>query len=112
MPTTSTTTTAAPSTAGTAKPQRRCAASDSGVNNTTIRYTARNQRCMATAQPATSRTWPLSPTRISALITSSTNSEYTAVGPRVRATRARMRSWRDTPGCSSASRRAHETADA
>ena len=67
---------------------------------------------MATAQPATSRTCPLSPTTISALITSSTNTEYTAVGPRVRATRARMRSWRDTPGCSSASLRAHDTADA
>ncbi len=54
----STTATPTASTVGTKRPQRRCAAIAIGVSDTTTRYTARNHRCIATAQPAYSSTEP------------------------------------------------------
>jgi len=66
-----------------------------GVRYTTSTYTDRNHSCIATAQPAYSRTLPGAPATPPITTTAEMNARYAPVGPSARDTRCRTQICRD-----------------
>jgi Putative threonine/serine exporter len=79
-------------TAGIARPQRRCAASMTGVMMMSSRYTGRNHSCNATSQPACASSAALTPAMLATAMAATATATYTAVGHSSRMARSRTQS--------------------